>query len=73
MAAALRAEDIPLIKQLEDALVEELDRQYLNNEIEEDSTGSSYFDAPSGEVCGRPDWYKAITAVMQAYWAEEGR
>lgn len=73
MSAALRAEDIPLIKQLEDVLVAELDRQYLNNEIAEDSTGSSFFDAPSGEICGRPDWFKAITKVMQGFWDEEGR
>lgn len=73
MSTVLRSEDIPLIKQLEDKLVEELDRQYLNNEIGEDSTGSSYFDAADGEITGKPDWFKAITAVMQAYWDEEGR
>jgi hypothetical protein len=73
VSAALRTEDIPLIKQLEDALVSELDRQYLSDEIAEDSTGSSFFDAIEGEIAGKPDWFKAITAVMQAYWEEEGR
>lgn len=73
MAAALRAEDIPLIKQLEDVLVTELDRQHLNGEIEDGSTETAYFDAVDGEVSGRPDWFKAITAVMQSYWDEEGR
>lgn len=73
MSAALRTEDIPLIKQLEDVLVAELDRQHLDGEIGEDSTGSSYFDPADGEITGKPDWFKAITVVMQAFWLEEGR
>ena len=73
MSTVLRSEDIPLIKQLEDVAVAELDRQYLNNEIGEDSTGSSFFDAIAGEITGKPDWFKVITAVMQGFWDEEGR
>lgn len=69
----LRAEDIPLIKQLEDVLVAELDRQHLNGEIEDGSMDSAFFDAVDGEISGRPDWFKAITKVMEAYWEEEGR
>ncbi|ALF00608.1 hypothetical protein SEA_SLIMJIMMY_80 [Mycobacterium phage SlimJimmy] len=70
---SLRAEDIPLIKMLEDALVAELDRQHLNGEIEPDSTGSEHFDAVDGELAGRPDWFKVARAVAEALWAEEGR
>ncbi|MDM2418364.1 Uncharacterised protein [Mycobacteroides abscessus subsp. massiliense] len=70
---SLRPEDTLLIKQLEDVAIQELDRQHLELEIEDSSTDSAYFDAISGEIVGRPDWYKVITKVMEAYWAEEGR
>lgn len=73
MSAALRSEDIALIKQLEDVLVAELDRQYISGEFGEGSMGSSYFDAQSGEIEGHPDYFKAITKVVQALWEEEGR
>lgn len=69
----IRPEDLPLIKQLENAFVAELDRQYLDGEIEEDSTGATFFDAVGGELVGRPDWFKAITVVVEALWEEEGR
>jgi hypothetical protein len=70
---SLRAEDIKLVKQLEDALVSELDRQYMSDEFAPDSTGSTYFDSVSGEITGIPDYFKAITKVMEALWDEEGR
>lgn len=70
---ALRTEDIALVKQLEDALVGELDRQHLDGEIEQDSTGSAHFDAIDGEIAGRPDWFKVAQAVAEALWEEEGR
>lgn len=70
---SIRPEDTRLIKQLEDVLVAELDRQHMDGEIEPDSTGSAYFDAASTELTGIPDWYKAVTKVMEAYWEEEGR
>lgn len=70
---ALRTEDIALVKQLEDALIAELDRQHLDGEIENDSTGAEHFDAIDGEIVGRPDWFKAAQAVIEAYWEEEGR
>lgn len=70
---ALRTEDISLVKQLEDVLISELDRQYLNDEIEIDSTGNAYFDALDGEIVGKPDWFKAVTAIVEALWEEEGR
>ena len=73
MSAVLRAEDIPLIKQLEDVLIAELDRQYMDGEIEDGSTESSYFDNVSGEINGIPDWHKAIRRMMEHYWDEEGR
>jgi hypothetical protein len=69
----LRTEDIVLVKQLEDVLITELDRQHLDGEIEVDSTGSAHFDAIDGELVGRPDWFKAVTAVVEALWDEEGR
>ncbi|OHT91328.1 Uncharacterised protein [Mycobacteroides abscessus subsp. abscessus] len=70
---SLRPDDTVLIRQLEEVFVSELDRQYLDGEIEETTTGEVYFDAVDGELSGRPDWYKAVTKVMEAYWAEEGR
>ncbi|APQ42195.1 hypothetical protein J4U02_gp089 [Mycobacterium phage Aziz] len=70
---SIRTEDIPLIKQLEDVLVGELDRQYLDGEIESDSTGSAHFDAVDGEITGKPDWFKVVRAVVEALWEEEGR
>lgn len=70
---ALRTEDIALIKELEDRLVSELDRQHMDGEIEEDSTGSAYFDPATGEITGIPDWFKAITVVMEHFWEENGR
>jgi hypothetical protein len=69
---SLRPEDTRLIKQLEDVLIDELDRQHMDGEIE-DGSGMAYFDAMSTELTGIPDWYKAITKVMEAYWEEEGR
>lgn len=69
----LRTEDITLVKQLEDVLVAELDRQFMDGEIEDDSTGNAYFDSVSGEVTGQPNWFKAVTVVLEAYWEEEGR
>ena len=69
----LRPEDCTLIKQLEDVLIAELDRQYLNDEIADDSTGAVYFDAVDGELVGKPDWFKALSKVIEAYWDEEGR
>lgn len=71
--SSLRAEDTRLIKQLEDVAIAELDRQYLDGEIEASSTESAFFDAVDGEINGRPDWFKVITKVMLAYWEEEGR
>ena len=70
---SLRPEDCTLIRQLEDVLIGELDRQYLDGEIEARSTESAYFDAVDGEINGRPDWFKALSKVMEHYWEEEGR
>jgi hypothetical protein len=70
---SLRTEDIKLVKQLEDALVAELDRQHLEGEIEVDATGAEHFDPVDGEIVGRPDWFKVAQAVAEALWAEEGR
>lgn len=70
---ALRPEDLTLIKQLEDVLIAELDRQHLDGEIETDSTGAEHFDAVDGEIVGKPNWFKAVAAVIEGYWDEEGR
>lgn len=70
---ALRTEDISLVKQLEEVAIGELDRQYMDGEFEPDSTGSEFFDAANGEISGTPDWFKLITAVVEALWEEEGR
>lgn len=70
---SLRPEDITLVKSLEDVAIAELDRQFLDGEIEPSSTEDAYFDAVDGELNGRPDWFKVITKVMEAYWEEEGR
>ena len=69
----LRPEDTVLVKQLEDVLIAELDRQYLDGEIEAGATEGAFFDAVDGELNGRPDWFKVVTKILEAYWDEEGR
>lgn len=68
-----RLEDYPLINQLEQAAFDELDRQYLNDEIESGTMESAYFDSVSGEIQGVPDFSKVIIAILEAFWEEEGR
>lgn len=70
---SLRTEDIAVIRELEDQLISELDRQYMDGEIEDGSEDSAYFDPMTGQVSGIPDWFKALTVVMQHFWEENGR
>lgn len=70
---SLRPEDIRVINQLEDDLFAELDRQHMDGEIEDGSAESAYFDPMTGELNGIPDWFKAVSTIMQSYWDENGR
>ncbi len=64
--------DLPLISRLETALLDELDRQYLNGDIEPSSDGQDgFFDPVDGELNGRADWHAACAAVFNAL-KEEG-
>ena len=69
----VRVEDYPLIAELEEVFWHELDRQFMEGEIETGAIESAYIDAVSGEIHGIPDINKALIKVMEAYWAEEGR
>lgn len=69
----VRPEDVRLVKQLEEVAIGELDRQFLDGEIKPTSTDEVYFDAVDGELTGRPNWFKVISAVLEAFWEEEGR
>ena len=69
----VRVEDYPLIAELEEVFWHELDRQFMENEIETGALESAYVDPVSGEIHGVPDINKALIKVMEAYWDEEGR
>lgn len=69
----VQVQDYPLIAHLEEVFWHELDRQYMDGEIEEGAMESAYVDPVAGEVQGRPDISKAVKALLEAYWAEEGR
>lgn len=66
-------EDYPLIASLEEVFWDEMDRQFMDDEIEPGTMESAYVDPVAGEIQGRPDVTKAIIKVLEAYWAEEGR
>jgi hypothetical protein len=68
-----RPEDCVLFQALEQVIIDELDRQFLDGEIQDGATESAYFDAVDGDVTGRPDFYKVAQRVAQALWDEEGR
>jgi hypothetical protein len=69
----IRLEDLPLIVQLENVLLDELDSQHLNGRIEPGATGDAYFDVVDGDLSGRPDWNAVVKAVVSALWEETGR
>lgn len=75
MTQMFRIEDYPLLHRLEQVFLDEIDRQYLNGEIEDGATldVSAYFDPVSGEIQGIPNFNEAIKQVLQALWEEEGR
>lgn len=60
------ADDLATARQLEDAARDELDRQYMEGELD-------YYDTVSGIVDGTPDLVKLILAILEAYWQENGR
>lgn len=60
------ADDLATARSLEDAARDELDRQYQDGELD-------YYDEVSGTIEGQPDLVKLNLAILQAYWAEEGR
>lgn len=63
---------LPLLVQLEDVLLDALDKQYLANQIAPSSTGEEgFFDPVDGELCGIPDWNAALKAVF-THLEEEG-
>lgn len=59
-------QDYPLIRELEEAAWNELDRQYL-----EDNT--PYVDVHNSLIDGGVNLFKVVEAVMDAYWEVEGR
>lgn len=69
----VRVEDYPLVAQLEEVLWHELDRQFMDGEIDAGAMDSAYVDPVAGEIQGRPDMSKAIVRVLEALWEEEGR
>jgi hypothetical protein len=69
----VRVEDYPLVAELEEVFWHELDRQFMEGEIDTGAMESAYVDPVSGEIHGMPDINKAIIKVLEAYWAEEGR
>ena len=70
---SIRAEDCILFQQLEQVIIDELDRQFLDGEIQDGATDSAYFDAVDGDISGRPDFYAVARKVAEALWNEEGR
>lgn len=69
----VRIEDYPLVMELEEVFWHEIDRQFMEGEIDGGTMESSYVDTVSGEIQGRPDIMKALIKVLEAYWEEEGR
>lgn len=63
----MRIDELPIISYLEQVAISEMDRQYLNDEIEPASSEESgYFNAIDGELIGRPDWFTLMKAVYNA-------
>lgn len=73
MGHKIRVDDYPLVALLEEVFWHELDRQYMDGEIESGAMESAYVDPVAGEIQGCPDVSKAIIRVLEAYWEEEGR
>lgn len=69
----VRVEDYPLIAELEEVFLHEIDRQFMDGEIESGAMESAYVDPVAGEIQGCPNVSKAIVKMLEAYWAEEGR
>lgn len=61
-----------LINLLEDAIIEELDRQFNAGEIDDGTTDGAYFDTADGEVIGIPDWWLVAKKVLDTYVNEWG-
>lgn len=73
MGHKVKVEDYPLIAVLEEVFWVEMDRQFMDGEIEPGAMDSAYVDPVAGEIQGRPDVSKAIARILEAYWEEEGR
>jgi hypothetical protein len=69
----VKVEDYPLVMELEEVFWHEIDRQFMDGEIDGGTMESAYVDVVSGEIQGRPDVMKALIKVLEAYWSEEGR
>lgn len=69
----VKVEDYPLVAQLEEVFWHEIDRQFMDGEIDAGAMESAYVDPVAGEIQGCPDVSKAIVKVLEAYWEEEGR
>lgn len=69
----VKVEDYPLVAQLEEIFWAEIDRQFMDGEIDPGAMESAYVDPVAGEIQGCPDVSKAIVKVLEAYWDEEGR
>lgn len=73
VAHKVKVEDYPLVAQLEEIFWAEIDRQFMDGEIDPGAMESAYVDPVAGEIQGCPDVSKAIVKVLEAYWDEEGR
>lgn len=73
MAHKVKVEDYPLVAALEEVFWHEIDRQYMDGEIDSGAMESAYCDPVAGEIQGCPDIAKAIVKLLEAYWEEEGR
>lgn len=63
----MRIDELPIVSAMEDVLIAELDRQYLNGEIAPSSSDDSgYFNAIDGELIGIPEWHAVCAAVYNA-------
>ena len=69
----IRVEDYPLVVALEEVFWSEIDRQFMDGEIDGGTMDSAYVDVVLGEIQGCPDVSKAIVRMLEAYWDEEGR
>ena len=62
-------EKYPLLTAVEDALLNELDRQHMAGSIDGTLTGDTYFDRVDGALVGAPDWSEVVKKVVETWEA----